>query len=469
MLTQANLRNPLQARERFVRGLSAAILGSVLSFSAQASSQVTKDEYIREPMPAGFQVVVTDLEGPVFADATGHTLYKWPKRDLRSGIAGEVQGKPTCGETPTRENAGLMSPYPGGLELPEVATRPACSTVWPPVLAAADAKPVGNWTIVERSDGRKQWAFEGWALYTSILDTQAGDVNGASLMDPEFDFGGHGALRRPITPQPNIPAQFTINISMAGRAIELSNGRSVYSSDRDARHKSNCNDACLDEWEPILAADYAHATGEWTTFERSPGVRQWAFRGMPVYRRIADTRSHSQDGGDIPGWHNVYMQKAPQLPQGFAVKDVSLGTVLGDARGMTLYKYFCTDDAVDQLSCDYPETPQVYRLTICGGGDVNRCLQAFPYAIAPVGAKTGNRVWGTMYIDPKTGKRATAKDAGALNVWTFRGRPLYTFAGRNGYGDTKPTDANAHRWGEFGGSRNGFQAIVYRDMFTPAT
>jgi predicted lipoprotein with Yx(FWY)xxD motif len=139
--------------------------------------------------------------------------------------------------------------------------------------------------------------------------------------------------------------------------------------------------------------------------------------------------------------------------------------VLADEHGMTVYRYICTDDAVDQQLCDYPEAPQIYRLIVCGGGDADRCARTFPYVVAPTGAKTGNQVWGTMYINPKTGKSATATEPGALNVWTLRGRPLYTFAGRNGYGDHRPTDTNGNGWGEFSGRRNGFSVIVFRPAF----
>lgn len=445
--------------------VGAVVIGGVVGLGAYAASQTAKEDYIPEPMPPGFQVVVTDLEGPVFADARGHTIYKWPKKDLRNGVAGEVQGKPTCGETPTRENAGLMSPYPGGFELPEVDTRPACSTEWPPVLASADAKPVGKWTVIARDGGKKQWAYEGWPLYTTIVDREAGDVNGATGLTPEDPFAAYGALRKIIAPKQNVPPQFSIYTSMAGRSVETADKHSVYSYDRDGRNKSNCVNACLNDWQPILAADFANKMGEWTTFERSPGVKQWAFRGMPVYRRISETHTHMQDGSDVPGWHNVYMQKAPSPPKEFVVKDVAMGSILGDERGMTVYKYICSDDAVDQLQCDYPEAPQIYRFTVCGGGDPARCVKTFPYVVAPGGAKTGNHVWGTMYINPMTGKRAMAGEKDALSVWTFRGRPLYTFAGRNGYGDTKPENANADNWGEFSAKRNGFQAILYRSPF----
>jgi hypothetical protein len=38
-------------------------------------------------MPPGFQIVVNEIKGPVFATAEGRTLYIWPKRTLRNGTA----------------------------------------------------------------------------------------------------------------------------------------------------------------------------------------------------------------------------------------------------------------------------------------------------------------------------------------------------------------------------------------------
>lgn len=53
-----------------------------------------------------------------------------------------------------------------------------CAKAWPPYIAAADAKTEGEWTIVERSDGTKMWAYEGKPLYTYAEDKKAGDVTG---------------------------------------------------------------------------------------------------------------------------------------------------------------------------------------------------------------------------------------------------------------------------------------------------
>ena len=53
-----------------------------------------------------------------------------------------------------------------------------CAVNWPPFAAAADAAAEGEWTIVDRTDGTKMWAYDGKPLYTYIDDKKAGDVTG---------------------------------------------------------------------------------------------------------------------------------------------------------------------------------------------------------------------------------------------------------------------------------------------------
>ena len=54
----------------------------------------------------------------------------------------------------------------------------ACATNWPPFTAAASDKPMGDWTVVSRDDGGKQWAYKQKPLYTWSKDSKAGDVTG---------------------------------------------------------------------------------------------------------------------------------------------------------------------------------------------------------------------------------------------------------------------------------------------------
>jgi predicted lipoprotein with Yx(FWY)xxD motif len=53
-----------------------------------------------------------------------------------------------------------------------------CATNWPPLTAQASDAASGDWTIVTRDDGSKQWAYKGWPLYTYAKDAKAGDTTG---------------------------------------------------------------------------------------------------------------------------------------------------------------------------------------------------------------------------------------------------------------------------------------------------
>ena len=47
--------------------------------------------------------------------------------------------------------------------------------------APADAKPMGDWTIVTRDDKTRQWAYKGRPLYTWIKDAKPGDTSGDGM------------------------------------------------------------------------------------------------------------------------------------------------------------------------------------------------------------------------------------------------------------------------------------------------
>ena len=51
------------------------------------------------------------------------------------------------------------------------------------MLAADDAEEVGDWTIVQRRDGTRQWALDEQPLYTSVRDKMPGDVLGGDTVE----------------------------------------------------------------------------------------------------------------------------------------------------------------------------------------------------------------------------------------------------------------------------------------------
>ncbi len=56
-----------------------------------------------------------------------------------------------------------------------------CATNWPPLMAGADGKAEGAWTIVTRDDGAKQFAYKGKPVYYWMKDTKAGDKTGEGV------------------------------------------------------------------------------------------------------------------------------------------------------------------------------------------------------------------------------------------------------------------------------------------------
>lgn len=53
-----------------------------------------------------------------------------------------------------------------------------CATNWPPLLAQSTDKADGDYSVITRDDGRKQWAYKGKPLYLWSKDQKPGDKNG---------------------------------------------------------------------------------------------------------------------------------------------------------------------------------------------------------------------------------------------------------------------------------------------------
>ena len=58
-----------------------------------------------------------------------------------------------------------------------------CAANWPPLMATAGDKSMGDWTVIKRDDGKMQWAYQGMPLYTFVMDKKAGDMTGDGKMD----------------------------------------------------------------------------------------------------------------------------------------------------------------------------------------------------------------------------------------------------------------------------------------------
>ena len=97
-------------------------------------------------MPADVQATKSATGTMMLADAKGMTLYTYAK---------DMPGVSNCNDT--------------------------CAKNWPPLSATAAAKPMGDWTVITRADGTRQWAYKGMALYTWMKDAKPGETSGDGL------------------------------------------------------------------------------------------------------------------------------------------------------------------------------------------------------------------------------------------------------------------------------------------------
>ncbi|KGH21591.1 hypothetical protein [Comamonas thiooxydans] len=58
-----------------------------------------------------------------------------------------------------------------------------CATNWPPLMVAASAAASGDWSVVSRDDGGKQWAYKGRPLYFWSKDAKPGDKTGDGFLN----------------------------------------------------------------------------------------------------------------------------------------------------------------------------------------------------------------------------------------------------------------------------------------------
>jgi predicted lipoprotein with Yx(FWY)xxD motif len=82
-------------------------------------------------------------------------------------------------------------------------------------------------------------------------------------------------------------------------------GMTLYTFDKDSAGKSACNGPCATNWPPVLVSDTAKPMGDWSVVTRNDGLKQWAYKGKPVYAWSKDSKPGDTTGdGFMQGnWH----------------------------------------------------------------------------------------------------------------------------------------------------------------------
>jgi predicted lipoprotein with Yx(FWY)xxD motif len=87
-------------------------------------------------------------------------------------------GDTTKGKTLVDADGMTLYTFDRDNTLGKSACNGKCAVNWPPFTASPDAKTTGDWTVIVRDDGSRQWAYKGKPLYKWMDDHKPGDVDG---------------------------------------------------------------------------------------------------------------------------------------------------------------------------------------------------------------------------------------------------------------------------------------------------
>lgn len=242
------------------------------------------------PMPEGIAIKeVGDANGLAFVDQNGMTIYAF-------------QGR-------------------GGAK---AAMKLADQTQWKPLVAPALAHPVGEWSVLSRSDGVRQWALRGKSLFTYGGDLTPGDANGVGL-SKDWD----AALAVSFYMPREVRLEQTLG---RGKVLATQDGLTLYRRDgiaidygggQDARHGvpiqpgvgrsigvslKGCEGPCLAAWHPFVAPANAQPDGFWDVAIRPDGTHQWVYQGYALYTFSGDKKPGDMNGNDA---FNVVLSDDP--------------------------------------------------------------------------------------------------------------------------------------------------------------
>ena len=110
-------------------------------------------------------------------------------------------------------------------------------------------------------------------------------------------------LTVPVLAQTAMPAK--VADTSKGKALVDSKGMTLYIFDKDSTGKSACSGTCATNWPPLMAAGDAKASGDWGVVTRDDGMKQWAYKGKPLYTWAKDTKPGDTTGDGVANntWH----------------------------------------------------------------------------------------------------------------------------------------------------------------------
>ena len=302
-----------------------------------------------------------------------------------------------------------------------------CLVNWPAFVPSDEDIAIGSFTIFERSDGTKQWAHNGMPLYFFINDIARSEINGE---------GVNGVWHLVL---PSVTTHFIEETNVLGATVTTDglvhvmvrdpdtmnfvdetqdkSNFALYTFDNDTSGVSNCEDACLDIWPPLLADDNDIVISPYSIVTRSNGMKQWAINGMPLYFFTPDVTAEDTNGENVKTvWHVA--RPAPVKVDEHASEGklfVAHGDVLDsqgktstELTGLTLYTF--DSDVKDS--------------------GVSECFDGCAVTWPPLYATAADQAFGDFTIISRNDANTTTFQ------WAYQGLPLYFYVGDSQIGDT---------------------------------
>jgi predicted lipoprotein with Yx(FWY)xxD motif len=339
----------------------------------------------------------------------------------------------------------------------------SCTKKFLPVLASRSAKPFAKWTVIARSDGTRQWAYEGKALYRypeadprflapqgleyeeDGANAKPGDT--APPMDstiiPTFSQDSddiHSKLFSPapgwriVAYEPEQSLQIPNGIATSevqganGRALIDAAGFTLYA--RVAGKGESCNgnqyQPCFGHWHALRAPQLAMPVGDFSIVHESDGTPQWAFRGKRLYRFDGDHAAGDANGIGVESNMEVALVSRDFMPPGVQISlEAGRGYILTTGNNVALYERHTYHYMWGGRNSHdgFRSAWRVGKLLGVGGCDT-KCLTIWHPLQAPQDAHS-------------SGYWEVASRPDGSKQWVYRGYALYTYSG-----DKKPGDVN---------------------------
>ena len=89
-----------------------------------------------------------------------------------------------------------------------------------------------------------------------------------------------------------------------GKVLVDSKGMTLYTFAKDSAGKSVCNGPCAQNWPPLAAGANAKNGDGYSVITRDDGSKQWAYKDLPLYGWVKDTKPGDTTGEGVgQAWH----------------------------------------------------------------------------------------------------------------------------------------------------------------------